>query len=125
MTHQPAEPSAVSGVVVADNEKRLRQQISQTREELGETVAQLASKADVKRQVRVRTAALASGLRVRRDALAESVKANANQETMRRTGMKGVSLANERRGPLIAAGSSVGLGSLVLLMWRKRRKRKR
>jgi hypothetical protein len=124
MTHQPAESSAMSGVVVADNEKRLRQQISQTREELGETVAQLASKADVKRQLRVRTAALASRLKVRRDALASRAKASANTETMRRTGMKGVSLANERRVPLIAAGSSVGLGSLALLL-RRRRKRKR
>jgi hypothetical protein len=125
MTQQPAEPSAVSGVVVADNEQRLRQQISQTREELGDTVAQLASKADVKRQVQVRTAALASRVQVKRDALASRVKASANQEAMRRTAAKGASTARERPAPLIAAGTMAGLVSLVLLLWRRKRKMKR
>jgi hypothetical protein len=127
---------AVSGVVVADNEQRLRQQISQTREDLGDTVAQLAAKADIKRQVKVRRDELVGRAKLKRDELAgrakvkrneltSRAKASANPEAMRRTGMKGASFASEQRVPLIAAGSSVGLGSLVLLLWRKRRMRKR
>ena len=129
MTEQPA----VHGVVVADNEQRLRQQISQTREQLGDTVAQLAAKADIKRQVKVRRDELVGRAKVKRDELGgrakakrneltSRAKANANPEAMRRTGKKGVKLANERRVPLIAAGSAAGLVGLALMWWKRRRR---
>ena len=41
----PAEPPAVA---TADAEQRIRQEIEQTREQLGDTVEALASKVDVK-----------------------------------------------------------------------------
>jgi hypothetical protein len=113
MTEQPAERSAVSGVVVADNEQKLRQQISQTREELGDTVAQLVAKANLKHQVQVKSAALAG-----------RVKATASAEPMRHTAMKGVSVARERRVPLIAAGATAGLAGLALLWWKQRSRQK-
>jgi Protein of unknown function (DUF3618) len=127
---------AVSGVVVADNEQRLRQQISQTREQLGDTVAQLVAKADIKRQVKVRKDELAGRAKVKRDELAgrakmkrdqltSRAKAGANPDAMRRTGRQGVSAARERPAPLIAGVSTVGLGSLALLFWRRRRSKKR
>src|SRR5689334_20033823 len=44
----PAEPEAAPGGAVPQEEQELQQEIEQTREQLGETVEQLAAKADVK-----------------------------------------------------------------------------
>ena len=58
-----AEPAADRETVpkgaVADDEQELRQEIERTREQLGETVEQLAAKTDVKARGRAKTADLA------------------------------------------------------------------
>jgi hypothetical protein len=56
----PSESAAqVSGEsAVPDDERELRQEIEQTREQLGETVEQLAAKADVKGRMRAKAAQL-------------------------------------------------------------------
>ena len=51
-------PRAQTQPAVPDNEQELRAEIEQTREELGETVEQLAAKVDVKGRARAKTAEL-------------------------------------------------------------------
>jgi hypothetical protein len=62
-----------SGDMVPDDEQELREDIEQTRQRLGETVEQLAAKADVKRQARAKAAELAG--RVKTMAAASRTKA--------------------------------------------------
>ncbi len=55
----PESAAQVSGESAApDDEQELRQEIEQTREQLGETVEQLAAKADVKGRMRAKAAQL-------------------------------------------------------------------
>jgi cobalamin biosynthesis Mg chelatase CobN len=55
---QPAEPQTTPGGTAPDDEQELRHEIEQTREQLGETVEQLAAKTDVKSQARAKAAAV-------------------------------------------------------------------
>ena len=55
-------PPATAGAV-PDNPDALRQEIEQTREQLGETVERLAAKADMKAQARAKAAALAGRIK--------------------------------------------------------------
>jgi uncharacterized protein DUF3618 len=54
----PADPGAAPDGTVAAGEHELRQAIEQTREQLGQTVEQLAAKADVKARARAQAAEL-------------------------------------------------------------------
>jgi Protein of unknown function (DUF3618) len=54
----PAGPEAVPEGTVPGDERQLREEIEQTRERLGETVEQLAAKADVKGRARAKVAGL-------------------------------------------------------------------
>jgi hypothetical protein len=64
MTSGQSTGGAASGATVPDDEQKLREDIEQTRERLGETVDQLAAKADVKERARAKAAALAGQRRV-------------------------------------------------------------
>jgi LPXTG-motif cell wall-anchored protein len=88
----PGEPSAHP----ADEAQALRDEIEQTREHLGDTVDQLAAKADVKKQARAGAARL--GERVRG------------------------AVPREQRGRLAAAVGALVAALAALLIW-KRRKR--
>jgi cobalamin biosynthesis Mg chelatase CobN len=55
---QPAKLQTGPGGAAPDDEHELRQEIEQTREQLGETVEQLAAKTDVKSQARAKAAAV-------------------------------------------------------------------
>jgi cobalamin biosynthesis Mg chelatase CobN len=55
---QPAKRQTAPGGTAPDDEQELRHEIEQTREQLGETVEQLAAKTDVKSQARAKAAAV-------------------------------------------------------------------
>ena len=86
---------------VPDDPQHLKEEIERTREDLGETVQQLAAKTDVKAITRTKTAELTG-------------RARASLEPMRRVAAKakGASTAREYRVSLALAGVSVLLGSV-------------
>jgi chromosome segregation ATPase len=80
----------------------IQQEIERTRERLGETVDELAAKADLKARARAKVT---------------EVKARANEVT----GQVRQSQALQRRWPaVVAAGALVAAGAAVLI-WRRRR----
>lgn len=85
-----------------DDPEALRRHIAETRRDLGETVEELAQKADVKAQVRERVDERKESLRESGDRAQEVVSAQASQ-----------------RGPQIAAGAIAAL--ILLLVLRRRR----
>jgi Protein of unknown function (DUF3618) len=129
-----AQPAAEEGPV---DGAELRQEIERTREQLGETVEQLAAKTDVKRRARAkatelagrarRTAAQArtqaatqvSNVRGQLQAKAAPVR-EATPEPVRRAVAQGASAAQERRVPLAVAAVTLIAGYLVFRWWRKR-----
>jgi Protein of unknown function (DUF3618) len=133
-THPQAAPDAETslGVVAA------REQVAQTREELGRVVAALAGKADVKARVRdkaiqVRERARHGAVHVARSARS-TVVALRDQAATRAAGLmsRGLCAADARHATARAAGAARqrlgGVAALVgglavagLVMWRRRR----
>jgi hypothetical protein len=148
----------LDGTVPGD-EQELRQEIEQTREQLGEAVEQLIAKADLKGRARAKAARLTkrvkgstarvrtkaaergAGMRsqvagktmmVRQKAAAAGGTAKAQlqaraapvweatPEPVRRTVVKGASVAKERRVPLMATAAALTAGYLGLRWWKKR-----
>jgi hypothetical protein len=105
------------------NEARaLREEIEQTREHLGDTVEQLAAKADVKKQARAGAARLGERARVavaraRGQAMLTAAKASKTAPGRARHALdKGARTAREHRGPLAAA---VGALVAALISWKR------
>ncbi len=102
----------------------IQQEIERTRERLGETVDQLATKADVK----ARTRAKADEMKARTQAKAIEVKARAQgkaaemkDKASHMSGQVRRSQVVQRRWPLaVAAASVVVAGSIVA--WRRRKR---
>jgi hypothetical protein len=154
----PAGPEAVPGGTVPGDEQELRQEIEQTRGQLGETVEQLVAKTDLKGrarakaagltgrvkdstvQVRARAAERGAGTRgrvagttvtARQKAAAVGGTAKtqlqaraapvweAAPEPVRRTAVRGASVAKQRQVPLMAAAAALIAGYLALRWWRK------
>jgi LPXTG-motif cell wall-anchored protein len=118
-----------------DEAQALRDEIEQTREHLGDTVEQLAAKADVKKQARAGAARLADRLRVAQRKVAEAgqagrekVRIQAAQAKKTAPGQarhaldKSARIAREQRGPLAAAVGALVAALAALIIW-KRRKR--
>ena len=155
----PAEPEAVPDGTVAGDEQELRQEIDQTRAQLGEIVEQLIAKTDLKGRARAKAAGLTGRLKgstaqarataaergagmrsqvagktvlARRKAAAAGGSAKtqlqaraapvweAAPDPVRRTAVTGVSVAKQRRVPLMAAAAALIAGYLVARWWRKR-----
>jgi hypothetical protein len=97
-----AEPAvqAKAGHTSPDDPQHLKEEIERTRDDLGETVQQLAAKTDVKAIARDKTAGVTG-------------RARASLEPLRRVITKGTSTAREYRAPLAMAGVSVILGSVA------------
>lgn len=128
----PDEPAVPGG------EQELRQEIEQTREWLGETVEQLAAKADVKAQARAKAAAQLIGRVKAKTAMARQKASAAGgtakagfqaraapvwekaPEPVRRSAAKTASTARQRRVPLAAATATLIAVYLALRWWRKR-----
>lgn len=90
---------------VPDSPQHLKEEIELTREHLGETLQQLAAKADVKAIARTKTAELTG-------------RARASLEPVRRVVAKGTSSVREYRVSLALAGVSAILGAAGAWLWR-------
>jgi LPXTG-motif cell wall-anchored protein len=112
----------------ADEAQALRDEIERTREHLGDTVEQLAAKADVKKQARAEAARLGERVRVavaraRGHAMLTAAKARKTSPGQaRRAFDKGARTAREQQGPLAAVMGAVVAALAALIIW-KRRKR--
>jgi lysozyme family protein len=130
-----------------DDAQQLREEIERTREHLGETVEQLAAKADVKGRARAEAAGLADQVTRRaKDVMARARKqiadragsargtlaattADARQKAAaageaapgpgRLAAAQGAGAARKHRGPLSAAVAAVLLAVLGFLIWRR------
>jgi chromosome segregation ATPase len=120
-----------------DDVQQVQQEIEQTREHLGDTVEQLAAKADVKARARDKAAKLGgrmesttSRARQQAAARAESVRGQiaaagtptweAMPEEIRRAVTKGASNAKERRVPLAVAAGALLFACIAVRRWRRR-----
>jgi LPXTG-motif cell wall-anchored protein len=112
----------------ADEAQALRDEIEQTREHLGDTVEQLAAKADVKKRARAEAARLgergrAAVARARGRAMLTAAKARKTAPGQARHALdQGARTAREQRGPLAAAVGAMVAALAALIIW-KRRKR--
>ncbi|HTA04668.1 MAG TPA: DUF3618 domain-containing protein [Streptosporangiaceae bacterium] len=109
-----------------DDIQELRQEIERTREQLGDTVQQLAAKTDV--QARARDKAVEMTRKVRGKASQAQAEAaavgapvwEATPEPVRQAVAKGASTIRQRRGPLAVAASALVAGYLAVRWWRRR-----
>ena len=112
----------------ADEAQALRDEIEQTRERLGDTVEQLAAKADVKKQAQAEAARLGERVRVavaraRGRAMLTAAKAKKTAPGQARQALdNSTRTAREQRGPLAAAMGALVTALAALIIW-KRRKR--
>jgi len=90
------------------SQEEIQQEIERTREHLGETVEELAAKADVK---------------ARAQAKAADVKAQAQAKATELSGQVRRSPVVQRRWPLAVAAGVLVAGSLVIWRWRKKGRR--
>jgi Protein of unknown function (DUF3618) len=111
----PAAPTAIQATSSANqplapvpgDEQELQREIERTRKQLGDTVEQLAAKADVRAHAKAKAAELTGRLR---SAVGQaSGRAAAGGDAAR------------QRGALIAAGASVLLGGYLLRLWWRNR----
>lgn len=110
----PSEGSAgnESGSTVPGNDaQHLREEIEQTRQQLGLTVEQLAAKVDVKSRARVEAAQVARRVK--------SATARA-RDPVRQAAAKGASKARDYRIPLALGTGALVLAYLAIWQWRKR-----
>jgi ABC-type transporter Mla subunit MlaD len=131
-TDLPAETATTPHRTVPEEEQELRQQIEQTRQDLGETMEQLVARTDMAARARANAAEATERMkgsmrRVRTRAAAQG-QAAASQvapvwdkapEPLRRTVEKAASGANQRRAPLAAAAATLVAGYLAVRWWRK------
>jgi cobalamin biosynthesis Mg chelatase CobN len=115
VTAATAAAAGSTGRAVPDDPAELRQEIERTREQLGETVDQLAAKADVKKQAQDR----AAELRTRIQARAAGLASRAGQLATKAQGVVGQGAARAPRPPLpivvgVAAGGVLLAGYLVI-----------
>lgn len=94
--------------IAAGDPERIRQQIEETRAELGDTVAALAVKADVKQQARDRADAVRRTARAKRDALLGRAgeRRPGTSETVTHASSTAAQRARAHPLPLVAAGAS-------------------
>jgi cell division septum initiation protein DivIVA len=122
---------------VPDDPQALREEIQQTRKDLGDTVEALAAKADVRARTREKAAdvkaqakdkaaetadrvqAKASELKEQAAAVAQKVT-EATPEPARQAAAQAASTVRQWRGPILAAAAFV-----LLAGWRRGRKRRR
>jgi hypothetical protein len=138
---------ADAGAAAPDDAQQLQEDIERTREQLGDTVEQLAAKADVKARARDKAAELSGRAKSKASQLAGKTRAarqkaisaagtgtdqlqarvaavatpvwQATPEPVQQAVAKGASTARQRRVPLAAAAVALILGYLVIRQWRR------
>jgi archaellum component FlaD/FlaE len=128
---ETAVPAAVAGQDVSaaaappDDPQQLAEEIERTREQLGETVEQLAAKADVKARAQDKARQVTGRLKgkagqARQQAAAAAAKiSEATPEPVRRAAAQAAVTARQRRVTLAAIGAGV-LAWMVIARWRRR-----
>ena len=145
-TTRSAAPAA--GVAAApDDVQQLKQEIEETRGLLGETVEQLAAKADVKSRARAKTAELSGRVMSMAGQATKGAAARAGSargqlagtsaaardrvaavsapvwesaEPLRRSVARGASTARQHRVPLAVAAGAIIVGYLLIRSWGRR-----
>jgi chromosome segregation ATPase len=96
----------------------IQQEIEQTRERLGQTVEELAAKADVKARARAKTNEMKAKAQVK----AAEVKTKAQAKATEMSGQVRQNPAVQRRWPLAAAVAAAGAAIIgSVLVWRRRK----
>jgi ABC-type transporter Mla subunit MlaD len=117
----PAKPAGNNTVIhgtataAPDNVQRLRQEIEQTRENLGATVEQLAARIDVKSRAQAEAARLADRIKATGAQLRQDAPGYA-----RRAIEQGTKTGREQLVPLSMAASVLVIASLII--WQRRRR---
>ena len=113
---KPGESSADP----ADTAQALRDEIEQARKRLGDTVDQLAAKADVKKQARAGAARL--GERGRAAVARARGQAKKTAQGQARHALdQSARTAREQRVPLAAAAGTLAAALAVLIIWKRRK----
>lgn len=100
--------------IAAGDPERIRQQIETTRAELGDTVAALAVKADVRQHAHDRVAAIKQKALARRDALRGRAQETSPGATETVTHASHLAAERARAHPLpVVAGAAVAAGFLL------------
>lgn len=108
-------PGSGAGPAVPDDPDEVRHEIERTREQLGETVEQLAAKADVKKQAQEKAAELRAQMKARASQLAGQAQ---------RAAGRGAGSVQQRRVPVAVAVAATGVLLLGYLVIRRRAGRK-
>jgi uncharacterized protein YPO0396 len=90
-------------------------EIEQTREQLGQTVEELAAKADVKARARAK----ATTAKAKVQAMATEVSGRAKAQASELSGRVRRSQLVHRRWPFVAVAGAVVAGSVAVWRWRK------
>ena len=108
----------------------LRQEIEQTREQLGETVEQLVAKADIKGRAQAKVSDLSQKAKSAGTAVTEQLPGQvaaasapawkATPEPARQAVTKAAGQVRQRPVPLAAAAAVLLAGYLIMRRWRKR-----
>ena len=111
-----AEPAA------REDSTQLQRKIERTREQLGQTVEQLAARADIKGRARDKAADVSGQVKSKAGQIHKQVAPvwDAAPEPVRQAVAKGASSARQRRVPLFAAVGTLVLGYLILRRLRRR-----
>jgi hypothetical protein len=130
---ETAVPAAVAGQDVSaaaaappDDPQQLAEEIERTREQLGETVEQLAGKADVKTRAQDKASQLTGRLKgkagqARQEAATAAARiSKVTPEPVRRAAAKAAVTARQRRVMLAAAVGAGVLAWMVIARWRRR-----
>lgn len=114
---QAASSAREPNAPVPVDERELQREIERTREQLGDTVEQLAAKADVRGQAKAKAAQLTGRLRsaVGQASGKAAAACGAAQRKLAETD------AGRQRGAVIAASASMLLGSYLMLRWWRNR----
>jgi ElaB/YqjD/DUF883 family membrane-anchored ribosome-binding protein len=105
------DPRAAGTAVIEEPQQELRRQIAQTRRELGETVASIAEKADVKAQAKHRIDETKSSVAHKKDELV-SRASQASPKTAR-TAAPSVIQAARENPIMLASLAAFGIGLLI------------
>jgi Protein of unknown function (DUF3618) len=116
MTSSQPEGPAVPAAAAADAEQQLRQEIDQTRQQLGDTVEALAGKADVKARAQAWKARLAGQVK----AQAARTRAVAAERAGTVRSQLADTTTRDRQQATAAAIVTLAAGYLVTRIWRKR-----
>ena len=113
--------------MTSPDQEQIQHEIERTRDHLGETVEELAAKADVKARAQAKAAdvkaqaqAKAADVKTKAQAKATDVKAQAQTKATELSGQVRESQVVQRRWPLAVAAGVLVAGAVAIWRWRKK-----